>query len=202
MKIIVFLLVIVFSTLGCSHGNKKPKIKRLIDLEILEGSKESQAIQNKLADSEGLSRIKNDNQLRKMKANGYLVSISKYVDVDIQLKEKFRFVRPWTNKFLDDMGKSFTKEFSKKLQVNSAVRTAEYQEVLKKSNVNASNKSSHLTGATVDLAKKDLTPEELNWCREYLISFEKKGLIEATEEQKQLCFHIMVFRKYSHRSIQ
>ncbi len=41
-----------------------------------------------------------------------------------------------------------------------------------------------------------MNKEELEWMRSKLLELEDQGLIEATEEKAQLCFHIMVFDTY------
>jgi hypothetical protein len=63
--------------------------------------------------------------------------------------------------------------------------------------ISGPKKSSHLTGATVDIAKVGLTKAELDWLRKKLLVLEAEDLIEATEEQDQLVFHAMVFHTYS-----
>ncbi len=170
--------------------------------QSLRGSKKSEKIQNKKADESDLSRIKNDTELARMKKNGRLVHINtKHVKVDNDLKPKYRYVRPWTNVFLSDMGKAFYDSFGVSLQVNSAVRTVLHQKKLCKTNCNAADvsgprASSHLTGATVDIAKIGLSKIQLKWVRKYLLNMESKKLIEATEEHAQLVFHVMVFKEY------
>jgi len=61
------------------------------------------------------------------------------------------------------------------LQVNSAVRTVAYQRQLIEVNGNAAPAegdiaSPHLTGATIDIAKKGLTMSEVAWMRAYLFT--------------------------------
>jgi uncharacterized protein YcbK (DUF882 family) len=169
----------------------------------LRGSHASQKKQNKEADREKLTRIETDAQLQKFKQAGLLVQLpqNEAVQIDDRLEQKWRWCRPWTAIFLRDLGKSYFAEFHESLQVNSAVRTIEYQQQLHKYNGNAAGttgdrQSSHPTGATIDIAKKELNHEQLKWMRKRLLSFEKQNVIEATEEKKQSVFHIMVFNTY------
>ena len=83
-----------------------------------------------------------------------------------------------------------------KLIKDSAVRTQEYQWKLQEHNGNATNRSSHIFGSTVDIAKKGMSRKSIQWMRHYLLRFEKMGLIEATEEFHQAVFHVMVFKAY------
>ena len=54
--------------------------------------------------------------------------------------------------------------------------------------------SSHLTGSTVDISYKDISPESKAWLERKLRQMERQGLVEATEEHgSQACFHVMVF---------
>jgi hypothetical protein len=87
------------------------------------------------------------------------------------------------------------------LQVNSAVRTVEFQRHLERSNANAApsfgdNASPHLTGQAVDIAKHGLTITEIAWMRAYLQPLIDQGKIDVEEEFQQSCFHISVYRNY------
>lgn len=169
----------------------------IIPSASLKGSAASQRRQHEEAKRSGLSYIKDDSQLFSMVKSGYLVPITRNIRVNPELRKKFHFVRPWTNLFLKRIAIQFKNKFGTDLQVNSAVRTVEYQNNLRKRNKNAARRSSHPTGATIDLAKKNLTREQIVWLRAVLISLERRKLIEATEEENQSCFHIMVFKCYS-----
>jgi hypothetical protein len=57
--------------------------------------------------------------------------------------------------------------------------------------------SPHLTGATVDIAKKGLSMGEVGWIRAYLMPLQAAGKIDVEEEFYQSCFHITVYRSYS-----
>jgi uncharacterized protein YcbK (DUF882 family) len=170
----------------------------------LRGSRSSLKGQNKEADRENLTRIETDAQLERFKRSGLLVRLpeTEQVQVDPRLPVKWRWCRPVVAKFLRDLGREYFAEFHKPLQVNSAVRTAERQRELRKRNGNATkadgeNRSSHLTGATIDLARRNMTITEEKWLGKKLLSLEKQKLIEATKERKQACFHLMVFSRYT-----
>jgi hypothetical protein len=87
------------------------------------------------------------------------------------------------------------------LQVNSAVRTVEFQQRLLRTNGNAApaegeTASPHLTGQAVDLAKHGLSRTEIAWLRGYLLPLIQQGRIDVEEEFQQSCFHISVYKKY------
>lgn len=170
---------------------------------VLKGSFASQEKQNYEADKYELERIESSEHLENMKRDGSLVRIPEIrgVVVDPRLEEQFRWVRPWTAKFLESLGKEFYSRFRNSIQINSAARTVEYQMQLTFLNKNAAapwgiRRSSHLTGATVDIGKMTLRPSELAWLRKRLKHFEGQDVVEATEEHQQLVFHVMVFKHY------
>jgi hypothetical protein len=174
----------------------------------LRGSRDSQKLQNKEADREKLSRL-HDGELKKFETSGLLVKIpeSAGVFVDSRLDPKQRYCRPWTAKFLRDYGRQYGDTFQDRFKITSAVRTVEEQATLRnrRYNPNAAPAqgrlmSSHPTGSTIDISKNGMSAAELAWFREKLISLEEKGLIEATEERREPCFHIMVFRAYANQT--
>ena len=169
----------------------------------LVGSKDSLRRQNAEIDLRGWERILDEKRLATLKDQGALVPLpeSFYLRIDPELDPQWRWCRPETSLFLDDLAARFYSWFGRPLQVNSAVRTVWYQKSLMKRNGNAAptegeRASPHLSGATVDIAKKTMTLEHRNWIRVELLHFEERGLIEATEEFNQAVFHITVYREY------
>ena len=87
------------------------------------------------------------------------------------------------------------------MQVNSAVRTVEFQQHLAHINGNAApaegdTASPHLTGQAIDIAKHGLSLTEIAWLRGYLLPLVQEGKIDVEEEFQQSCFHISVYKKY------
>lgn len=169
----------------------------------LKGSPESMERQNVRADEDNLFRV-SEKSLQYFKDRGLLVPLSatKSIKIDSRLSEKYRWCRPCTKKFLTDLGEEYEARFGRPIQVNSAVRTIEHQQLLRVTNGNAAphtpgpRQSSHLTGATVDLAKLGMSLDEMAWMRRVLSNLMQEGLIEAVEEHRQAVFHIMVLGKY------
>lgn len=175
----------------------------------LVGSRDSLRIQNEIADRDGFVRIPNDEILDELKRNNILVRLPGTVKVDRRLNEKWQWILPHTATFLEELGIDFINKFGRMFQVNSAVRTEVRQlEIVKDGNENANlplfgpRRPPHLTGATVDIAKLNLNKEELEWLRLKLLEFEKKKLVEATEEHLQAVFHVMVFKDYTGKTVQ
>ena len=176
---------------------------RLIVPPPLKGSHEILIHQNQVADRDGLSRIQNDDNLIDMRNQKLLVALpSSYaLEVDERLPENRRYCRPWTAQFLATMARAHYAHFHNPLQVNSAVRTVEFQQHLMHINGNAApaegdTASPHLTGQAVDIAKHGLSLTEIAWMRGYLLPLVQEGKVDVEEEFQQSCFHISVYKRY------
>jgi hypothetical protein len=176
---------------------------RLIIPPPLKGSHEILLHQNEVADREGLDRIQNDADLIDMRNKRILVPIptSYGLGVDDRLPANRRYCRPWTSQFLNNLARAHYARFHTELQINSAVRTVEFQQHLIHINGNAApaegdTASPHLTGQAIDIAKHGLSRTEVAWMRGYLLPLIQEGKIDVEEEFQQSCFHISVYKKY------
>jgi hypothetical protein len=176
---------------------------RLIVPKPLKGSHEILVRQNRVADRDGLDRIEDDNDLTRMRTQQLLVALpaSRALDVDDRLPTDRRYCRPWTAQFLAALSRAHYARFHTPLQVNSAVRTVEFQQRLQRTNGNAApaegeTASPHLTGQAVDIAKHGLSLTEIAWLRGYLLPLIQQGRIDVEEEFQQSCFHISVYKNY------
>ena len=138
----------------------------------LRGSHEILVHQNLMADHDGLERIRDDNQLNRLRADHQLVTFPETASLRVNegLPENRRVARPWTVQFAADAARAFYQHFGEPLQVNSAVRTVSYQARLQRVNGNAAatrgeGASPHLTGQAIDLAKRGMSsPMRLHGC--------------------------------------
>ncbi|HEX3372845.1 MAG TPA: DUF5715 family protein [Edaphobacter sp.] len=176
---------------------------RLIVPPPLKGSREILVRQNQVADRDGLDRIQNDEDLLDMRNKRLLVSLpaSNALQIDERLPANRRYCRPWVAQFLATMARAHYAHFHSALQVNSAVRTVEFQQHLVHINGNAApaegdTASPHLTGQAIDIAKHGLSLTEIAWLRGYLLPLVQEGKVDVEEEFQQSCFHISVYRKY------
>lgn len=174
-----------------------------MNLPPLRGTHESLVRQNQRADAEGLARIQDDADIQVLLHHGLLVSLptANGLHADPRLPVNRRYCRPFTADFLKDLSHAFYERFHQGLQINSAVRTVEYQRHLLRINGNAAPAegdiaSPHLTGATIDIAKKGLSPLQVEWMRAYLLPLERDGKLDVEEEFYQSCFHISVYQSY------
>ena len=112
---------------------------RLMVPAALVGSHAILLHQNEMADQDGLGRVQNDADLESMRTRGMLVSLplGSGLSVDDRLPYNRRVTRPWTASFLNDLARAHNARFHSPLQVNSAVRTVEFQQHLVHINGNA-----------------------------------------------------------------
>ncbi len=157
-----------------------------------------------MAESEGLERIQDDEDLNNRIAAGALVPVpvDSALRINEDLPENRRYCRPWTASFLRTLAEAHAEEFPRApLEVTSAVRTVEYQRRLRRVNGNAAAAdgdlaSPHLTGGTIDLAKKGMSRREIAWMRTWLMPLQQAGKIDVEEEFRQACFHISVYKSF------
>lgn len=176
---------------------------RLIVPPPLKGSREILLRQNQVADRDGLDRVQSDEDLLDMRNKKMLVAlpVNGGMQVDDRLPVNRRYCRPWTAQFLATLARAHYVRFHTPLQVNSAVRTVEFQQHLLRINGNAApaegeTASPHLTGQAIDLAKHGLSLTEIAWLRGYLLPLVQEGKVDVEEEFQQSCFHISVYKKY------
>jgi hypothetical protein len=170
---------------------------------VLRGSHESMLRQNEEIDRLRLDRIGDDQQLEDLELRGELVSLhdSRAMQIAPNLELNRRFCRPWTRNFLEDLSQAFYAQFHQPIQVTSAVRTVDQQARLQRWNHNAApidgdTASSHLAGLSVDLGKRCLSARQRAWIDQYVFRLQQLGLVEAAEERRQACYHIMVSERY------
>ncbi len=170
---------------------------------VLRGSHDSLLRQNEEIDRLKLTRISDDQQLEELELRGELVSLhdSKAMLIASNLELNRRFCRPWTRAFLEDLSQAFYAQFHQPIHVTSAVRTVDQQARLQRWNHNAApidgeTASSHLAGLSVDLGKGSMSRRERAWIDQYVLRLQQLGLVEAAEERRQACYHIMVSERY------
>jgi hypothetical protein len=169
----------------------------------LRGSLASLTRQNTRLDADGLERIEDEADLTSRIEHKLLVPLpaSTALIVNPNLSDHHRYCRSWTARFLADLARAHETAFHKPIEVNSAVRTVEYQRRLMYVNGNAAPAvgdivSPHLTGATIDIAKQGLNRAEMAWMRSQLLALQNAGKIDVEEEFEQACFHITVYKSY------
>lgn len=164
----------------------------------------SQAIQNERANQFHMTRLLDLAMVREFHDEGFLVSVPSrmpYYYLD-HVSPDYSYLRPWAKVFLDQISREYYERFGQPLRVSSLLRTVYSQERLTRWNQNAAqaigvDRSSHLTGATLDISKHFMSYRGELWMRRYLVQLERAGYLYAIEEFHQPCFHVMVFPTYS-----
>jgi uncharacterized protein DUF5715 len=183
---------------------RRTHFRRLAWNPMFRPSRESLLRQNEEVDRLDLPRIQDDDELEQLKASEDLVPIvpGTMLRFDPRLDPDRRYCRPWTRDFVNDLSEAYYKEFHQQIQVNSAVRTVKVQKKLRRHNRNAAPAegdlaSSHLAGITVDIQRRGMTRQQVQWMEQYLLPLRDLGLIEPEEERRQWVFHIMVSDRYT-----
>ncbi len=171
-----------------------------------------QKLQNDAADRYDLSRLETLDDLRAFVDAGRLVSVGDtdayaidqtLAEMDPEHRDLYRHARPWTKAFLDHELGAAHDAFGTRYVITSLVRTQAYQRRLCHSNGNAIcgasgwKRSSHLTGATVDISRIGLSRKEDAWIRRRLNTLASQGKVIYIQEYGQYCFHVMVLPSYA-----
>lgn len=181
-------------------------------LPLAEARGRAQKRQNAAADRYDLDRIQDIPHLERLIRGGYLVKVDgsgtdAYAIAD-ELGEEdpgnrslYMHARPYTKAFLDNLLGRAHRKFGREYKVTSLTRTWEYQLKLCRSNGNATcgrgwKRSSHLTGATVDISYVDFSWAERQWFRLELDALQSQGKIIYIRERREACYHIMVLPTY------
>lgn len=175
----------------------------LLSAASLRATRESQIIQNQRADGDHLSRMENDTMAARWKRLELLAPIASKTSTYYlhNIPKSSRYLRPWAKLFLARLSRQYRSRFGKPLRVTSLLRTAQRQQALRRRNGNAApvtgpKRSSHLTGASLDISKKGMSRAQRDWMRRVLLSLNDKGYVFAIEENQQPNFHVMVYRRY------
>src|SRR5215467_2108124 len=191
------------ATTARSHRSKK-HVRRVKWAPMFKPSHDSLLRQNQEIDRLGLPRIEDDDELEALKASSALVPIheSESLKIEKQLDPTRRFCRPWTRDFVEDLSQSYYQRFHAQIQLNSAVRTVKVQKKLRRHNRNAApaegeTASSHLAGLTLDIQRRGMSREQVQFVHRYLFYLRALGLIEPEEERRQWVFHVMVSDHYA-----
>ncbi|MFQ5521531.1 MAG: DUF5715 family protein, partial [Candidatus Methylomirabilia bacterium] len=159
--------------------------------------------ENAEANRQDLSRMRNLHMVRRFVKADLLVRVpAKTRTYRVSgVPKSLRVARPWTKQFIEQLASGLHQIFGTRLKITSLTRTVATQRSLRTWNDNAApargeNRSSHLTGASVDISKHPHSSREIHWLRQVLRRLARRGLLHAIEEFQQPHFHVMVFKQY------
>lgn len=122
--------------------------------------------------------------VRRALHEGYLVRLRGGGDYVLH-EVSFPYVSRTTYTFVRRLAAQYHRGCGEKLVITSAVRPEVAQPA------NSSPRSVHPTGIAVDLRRPK--GRCLRWLRRVLLSLERRGLVEATEEHHPAHFHVAIF---------
>ena len=188
---------VAFFLLTSAFGITAPRARhKHVDPRLFRPSADAALRQTEVIDACGLIRIRDDRELSDMVAEGVLVPLTG-VRIDPRLPANRRYVLPDTRVLISALSAEFNERFDASLTVTSAVRPESVQKKLRRWNRNAApvtgeHASSHMTGATVDIARKDMTPEENRFLEGLLLPLVLDNRVIVIEERGQMCYHLFV----------
>ena len=161
------------------------------------------AAENAAATADGLSRMKHLRMVARFRRSGRLVPVpaSTRTFYVASVPPALRVARPWTRRFVQQLGAAFHALFDRPIRVSSLTRTAARQRALRFTNASAAPadgpvSSTHRTGAAIDISKRGLTNPEIMWVRTVLDRLERRRLVHAAEEFGEPHFHVFVRKRY------
>lgn len=197
MKRVLLFLLIVLSVpaFGRFHTRRIPTFR------AFPPTVESLLQQNAVADRMHIARIQTKAELKELVRDGELVPLRNTDALRVAIPADRAFLRPWAAKALMDIAGDFHTVFGTPLQVNSAVRTVQYQRTLTRRNRNAAaplgpRASVHPAGIAFDIRRRGMTPTQIHWLQWRLLVLNTQGLVIVEEELRQPCFHVVVAGSY------
>lgn len=208
-----FLALAACLSLFCAEAAGGRRHRAHADALVPYGSPHMQKLQNLAVKPNKLPRYKRIEDLEAAIDAGKLVKIvdtSSYTletvgSMDPDHAGAYAHAQPWVKDFLDDELAPIAAKYGK-FKVTSLVRTQAYQRKLCGNRHEGAicgsvwwKQSSHLTGSTVDISRKDLDSRAASALEARLSKLRKQGKIIAIKEDD--CYHVMVLRSYSEAEV-
>ncbi len=157
-----------------------------VSAQSLRGSPSSVDRMYNRAVNNGIYFYKTDDGVRRAADEGRFLRLSGNANYKVH-DVSFPYVRPATYTFVTRLAAQYRRACGEKLVVTSATRPKTSQPW------NSHARSVHPTGMAIDLRKP--AGQCRTWLRETLLSLERAGLLEATEEYRPPHFHVAVFAR-------
>jgi hypothetical protein len=157
----------------------------MLEAQTLRGSKPSIEKMYQFAVRQRLPFYRTPEAIMTAAAMGRLVPLAGNSDYELSGAVGWPWVTPETRRFVEAFARQYVIACDSPLVVTSATRPTSRQPR------NASEKSVHPAGMAVDF-RRPPAGRCADWLRESLVSLERLGVIEATEERFPVHFHIAV----------
>jgi hypothetical protein len=162
-----------------------PALPRDADAQSLRGSRRSVTRMYDRARERDLTFYRTTREVRRAASRGTLVPLRGGADYRLAITGDAPYVLPATRTFVQRLASQYRAACGQRLVVTGAMRPSVRRLV------NSSPRSVHPTGMAIDLRKP--AGRCLTWLRRTLVSLERRGLIEATEERRPPHFHVAIF---------
>lgn len=159
----------------------------LAEAQSLRGSAASLTRQNRQAKLHNYSYLQHPSDVQRFVRAGLLVSLRDNPEFDLA-RVSYPYARPEVKIFLERLGRQYHAACGERLVVTSSVRPASRQPR------NASSRSVHPTGMAVDL-RRSTNRKCSKWLEDVLLHLERRGVAEATLEQRPPHYHVALFPK-------
>lgn len=185
----------------------RPKAKKLKRPTLVGGIKKEEAAAQRhrltrFADQAALQRAVNQKLLVRVPDTGIGFAIDaevgKHADKN---QELYRYARVYTHNFIHVLGERYNKVSNGgSFVISSLVRTCKYQQRIAKRERNHNavtcDKTTHTTGATIDIMRSLIPPEYRSWFRAELARVSQTGTVLVKQENHQPVYHVMVLPTY------
>lgn len=155
-----------------------------VPAQSLRGSPGSVNLMHTRAVNGGLEFYETHAEVRRAVVRGALVKLPGNANYRVS-NVRAPYVKPTTRAFVHELAVRYRRACGQAMVVTSATRPT--SRALR----NASAQSVHPTGIAVDLRRP--RGKCLTWLRRTLLAYERRGIIEATEERRPPHFHVAVF---------
>lgn len=153
--------------------------------QSLQGSRASVDRMYRTAQDQDLYFYQTSEGVRRAAQRGTFVRLSGNADYGLASVSN-PYVLPAARTFVERLAAQYRSACGERLVVTSAARPKSQRLV------NSVDRSVHPTGMAVDL-RRPTNARCLSWLRTTLLSLEKRGVLEATEERNPPHFHVAVF---------
>lgn len=156
-----------------------------LNAQALKGSTMAMRKQYSVAKKEDFTFLRTTSDVREFVEKGLLVPIKGNDDIKL-VDVSFPYARPAVKVFVERLGAQYHNACGEKLVITSLTRP------LSRQPRNAHDLSVHPTGMAVDL-RRSRKEACRRWLENTLIELEKRGVLDATKENRPAHYHVAVF---------
>ena len=173
------------AALACAAVVAAAAVAPALEAQSLRGSRASVARMHRQATAHKLHFYQTAAGVERAASNGRFVALEPNDHFGL-FGVSYPYAKPAVRVFIERLAEQYHSACGERLIVTSAIRPSSEQPR------NSTERSVHPTGMAVDL-RKPTQRRCLTWLRRTLLSLERAGVIEATEERRPPHFHVAVY---------